>query len=859
MNLKFSKMWAFGDLSAFPTDIGTTQNWTFCVWNEEGLGFLSFKPFNYYLTMLLASFFLGSSSAQKFIFLSAPVVSFLTFYFFVKKLNVNTMASILGALTYSLNPITISELIGGSMTLTVYSVFPIILFYIIKIIQCQKFDLKDMVILGSLGFFMFNIHAAFWYITSLIPLLLLSMLLLNRNLRIIVRLMIPLIITTLILLPNILGYAGIYGTATSSRNISFKSSAAYCYKDSTFYNTARLAGNKGSAQAKEFLNYNGLNSYTILGYILPIIAFFSFLVKNQCEKKIKKVLAISMAFAFLVSCGLIFLVHALPFIVDLHPILASLRNPVKLMYPLSLSLCFLFAIGTEQLFIRLKKKPNLGWNIIIVFTLAVIILLYNYPALDGTLGLAKVRDDDYYIKGKYYTLPNTLEKIDKNYGDYRVLFLPWEYPTLLKVRSQIPNYFGISVGAGISCSIDWLKNTFELIATKNSSDRSYLLGLFGVKYVVIDKSFKSYYEGQEWYENLKKGRSHVIYESHNSYWATGEPSYYYKVFNYDQNFELIYEDSDFAIFKNKRAVTKLYTRSNAVNFTLSYTPISENLLKNPSFENDTEYWNIWPSNLVNVTDNYNRGDKTIALYGQEKWFTICYQVVHVEENSFYYLEFSVKGSNITDMHAKVLWYNITENLTEGNAFSVNYIKLYQMDLKDGEWSKVEEPFSVPKGAKMARIQFLANRLEGIKNTLMCIDDVSFSEIEMIIKNKNEIFSSIRNINYTKINPTKYVTRINAPSPFIIALSETHNPSWVCYVNDERISSILLYGVINGFWINQTGQLEIVIEYKPQKLFYIGCAISITTLIACIAYLTYAYTKNKNILQKLKHLLAGNQK
>jgi len=114
-------------------------------------------------------------------------------------------------------------------------------------------------------------------------------------------------------------------------------------------------------------------------------------------------------------------------------------------------------------------------------------------------------------------------------------------------------------------------------------------------------------------------------------------------------------------------------------------------------------------------------------------------------------------------------------------------------------------------------------------------------------------------NYTKINPTKYTVNINATQPFMLSFAEAYDPLWACYVNGEKISSIPLYGVINGFWINQTGQLEIVIEYEPQKWFYIGSAISIATLTACIAYLTYAYTKNKNILQKLKHLLAGNQK
>lgn len=33
---------------------------------------------------------------------------------------------------------------------------------------------------------------------------------------------------------------------------------------------------------------------------------------------------------------------------------------------------------------------------------------------------------------------------------------------------------------------------------------------------------------------------------------------------------------------------------------------------------------------------------------------------------------------------------------------------------------------------------------------------------------------------------------------------------------ERVRSIPVYGVINGFWINATGDLTIVIMYVPQR-------------------------------------------
>jgi hypothetical protein len=92
------------------------------------------------------------------------------------------------------------------------------------------------------------------------------------------------------------------------------------------------------------------------------------------------------------------------------------------------------------------------------------------------------------------------------------------------------------------------------------------------------------------------------------------------------------------------------------------------------------------------------------------------------------------------------------------------------------------------------------------------------------------------ISYRKIDPTKYMVKVNATRPFMLSFAESYDPLWVAYVNGEKIQSIPLYGVINGFWINQTGLLEITIEYEPQKWFHYGLAISLLTLTGCILYL-----------------------
>jgi hypothetical protein len=87
------------------------------------------------------------------------------------------------------------------------------------------------------------------------------------------------------------------------------------------------------------------------------------------------------------------------------------------------------------------------------------------------------------------------------------------------------------------------------------------------------------------------------------------------------------------------------------------------------------------------------------------------------------------------------------------------------------------------------------------------------------------------LNYTKIDPTKYIVKVNAIKPYMLSFAESYDPLWIAYVdyNKDKSRSVPLYSVINGFWINKTGEYELIIEYEPQRWFYIGSIITIVSL------------------------------
>ena len=83
---------------------------------------------------------------------------------------------------------------------------------------------------------------------------------------------------------------------------------------------------------------------------------------------------------------------------------------------------------------------------------------------------------------------------------------------------------------------------------------------------------------------------------------------------------------------------------------------------------------------------------------------------------------------------------------------------------------------------------------------------------------------------------------------MLSFAEAYDPLWEARVYKdgrkiETVKSIPLYSVINGFWINETGNLEIIIRYKPQDWFE-RLSNLCTTFIGCIGYLFYDWRREK---------------
>jgi len=153
-----------------------------------------------------------------------------------------------------------------------------------------------------------------------------------------------------------------------------------------------------------------------------------------------------------------------------------------------------------------------------------------------------------------------------------------------------------------------------------------------------------------------------------------------------------------------------------------------------------------------------------------------------------------------------------------------------------------------EGSQELTVKALGNTHVGVIWIYTSPEDKTINEVFAQNTGQTEI------LEYTQESPTLWRVNINASSPFLLAFAAPYDREWCAQISNENTQPVPLYGYINGFYINKTGQLDIVIEYGPQKWFYYGSIISLTTFLACTTYLTYTYSKTKNIPTKIKNRL-----
>lgn len=296
-----------------------------------------------------------------------------------------------------------------------------------------------------------------------------------------------------------------------------------------------------------------------------------------------------------------------------------------------------------------------------------------------------------------------------------------------------------------------------------------------------------------------------------------------------------------------------------------------NLVRNPSFENGIKYWGppkegytVTLDNTTKVDGNYSL--KIIANNTLNDFAWIISQPFNVTPNTQYLVITHVKVKNVHGLHIPI-------------SYSTDYGKTWKRLTSvprasqispTSEWREYKAIIKTPENVTHLRIIINAGWVEDPEdgNAVTWVDDIivyplsSLPQLDTVVlynveshnKTIDQLFKATEEklvsfISYYELNPAVWKVEVNVTAPFIILFAESYNSLWEArvYKNGtlvEKVSSILLYGVINGFWINETGNLTIIIRYKPQDWFELGLKISGTTLTLCVVYLFYDWRREK---------------
>jgi len=322
----------------------------------------------------------------------------------------------------------------------------------------------------------------------------------------------------------------------------------------------------------------------------------------------------------------------------------------------------------------------------------------------------------------------------------------------------------------------------------------------------------------------------------------------------------------------------------------------DNLIKNPSFENG-----LWGDKVgdCNAYDNngklsmeQNAEEKSDGAYSLQLGATrhiACTGpgMLPVTEERTYLFSFDFQSPN-----AKQAGYYLGFNDPERTVIAE------RIPVEGVGWQNYTKQIKIPYGASAVSLVVYSYAGDGKKEIITRYDNFSFIELPdledryFIVTEPAEKFVNPASVEFELINPTKKKVHIKgATTPFYLAMSESYHDQWQLQMNNDKINGFFnkwvpwvkpdrvaddkhfeLNGFLNGWYVdtaelcqvhkvpaqgwsasggesavlnsactkNADGSydMEMTIEFFPQRWFYLGLLISGTTFAGCIGYLIF---------------------
>ena len=264
---------------------------------------------------------------------------------------------------------------------------------------------------------------------------------------------------------------------------------------------------------------------------------------------------------------------------------------------------------------------------------------------------------------------------------------------------------------------------------------------------------------------------------------------------------------------------------------------------------------------------------------------VKYVVLHKDIPEKYSFEVGIKGSPKGQTNFR----SLNDQIAADSSFKLvnenNYFKLFELN-NDVHNSH----FFIPKASKLSQrdlkefIQGIVNKDEAVlAGSAVFLTPQNTGKEETLDKLKAASGGEKAVLEYTKIGPTKYRMKVNnATGQFPLIFAESFNEGWKAYIvkptgeqTDKSPGAIQNQGLpkgpisetwfktplaekshllANGYansWLIDTRNvvsydIELVVEFWPQRLFYLGLSIAGATLLICIGFLSIISFKRKAV-------------
>ena len=519
--------------------------------------------------------------------------------------------------------------------------------------------------------------------------------------------------------------------------------------------------------------------------------------------------------------------------------------------PYILCLSMILSLLLKQFIFELQKRKY----IIILILLLVIHSTYILPAI-CIYGKQINRAWIVKIPEEYYDLAEFLKK---DHEEYRILPLPitkhfagyvpykWGYvgPDILYTLTKKPI---IDKHHNVIATQEYL-NLMNEIETATPEEILYLCKILNVKYILLrgdvntDHPYIKLNHSPEYYKYFLDNSVNVKHKFINLT--------LYELNNYTQRIFLqpIITSQNTNKFLNT-FIENTYKKEN-----VAYLWLNENPITIKKYKNSIKKINNFKLNITFQPLHKNITDQSWQKINQVPIQTELFKIIISPKGFIYVFLYSKNGTyySLVAPFQRMGKISLLEITFQKNILSVylNKVKIHTGSISDTE---LVDKFSIIKiGSNFGNTEKFVGRIYSLNFNLNNEEEISTQKLFLnytdYIKKEETLRLNLNPLktDSTKISPTKYIIKINNTKPkqngYFITLLTTYDPEWKAYITQKGSTNqiaedhhIKTFNYANTWYINQTGQIEITLKYEPQKWFYYGLAISITSLFGSFVFI-----------------------